>query len=1076
MIENRPNYTEKISMSRNLNTNPMSMTQVGDYFQFLAQTLLNIGACQQSFVKSIQNLINSERVKLGQLYEVLDLEKQDKLYENDLRIFLEQQDVLLNCREARILLNFFDNFGNGYISKSSFFEMFAVGEDEELQEITPKKPLTPRILDKFVGIFKSLLGQLKDIEEEKEFLGKNSHFNLKTSFDELDINQRGYINTRDIYDFLTDFLDSVRFRTAGKIFAKFPKNDSGKVTFAEWAQFLEPVKIEFGAKARIKRVRNKGNLSQRSPFFLAQKNKKVLRESQNVDNFSKNGSSTWRVLKEQNKNCRIHKPEKDQNYSVFSKQGSCNSENIDTSNHPTFVEKQDCTHKTPHGDVLKIPQVHPAKNKYTHSALHSQRSTQRNVDTRRASIDRPEASRISFRSKYVHTQKYPFARSTLRECSKSPIPSHEGRRFGSSKSKDILDYQKPPKIDPIFEIHLKKELTTIQSSRNSLEISMHLDSLKGAPNTPIETENNQGSLKTLTKERDNSQKSLFQKNSITQRVRKRGLESSTGDRVSYQDKNSQFQKQRNLLKIEDKKDPVEIKANDGANNVPNPSPFQIESNVYSNFALTQGSSSPTGNNLKSPQPGNNLMEPSLVESMYPKDSFLKRIGHRFNSKRARKTEKNEQGTIKQRRFNCRARTKSNISTVNLKDTTSYKFRKNLQNRLEKSQPKMSDSLYECLDSTRRIISTKDETVKPSNVRTMRDKSARNRNRSTSQLSYTFRQRKNLQSSKNSPKSPKRNSNLSATLPISGISKCSRALTANNKKRGNILKLPTSQIKQSPPHDALKPPDSHRFVTGCELVDPLKTISKSQLAAILKEFIIDYKELESARIELSEAVDYNVRDFFKSVRNLNQNNENEKQNQPPLMITEGTGHRNKTNSIITQEDMEKLLQFLGLDELAPLDSQLLLDRFDRDRDEGLSFWEFEELFSPFTEEPKRKLNQKKSFLVRKIEDYMPSTLELIKKVIIANLEKEKNADFIRERVKKVKNVMFDLIDYDGKGFATLEDFGDLVSEDESFRVTNRELRALISRFDFKKDGRVSFGEFAAELNTKKVKCPMKKIRA
>jgi hypothetical protein len=137
------------------------------------------------------------------------------------------------------------------------------------------------------------LEELKDIEGEKEFLANNPHFDLKASFEELDINQRGFINTRDIYDFLTDFLDSVRFRTASKIYSKFRKNTQGRVTYTEWVQFLEPVRIELGAKARMKRVKTRGNLSQRSPFLRFEKRKELM-ENKNALNSSRNGS---RILK-----------------------------------------------------------------------------------------------------------------------------------------------------------------------------------------------------------------------------------------------------------------------------------------------------------------------------------------------------------------------------------------------------------------------------------------------------------------------------------------------------------------------------------------------------------------------------------------------------------------------------------------------------------------------------------------------------------------------------------------------------------------------------------------------------------
>lgn len=141
---------------------------------------------------------------------------------------------------------------------------------------------------------------------------------------------------------------------------------------------------------------------------------------------------------------------------------------------------------------------------------------------------------------------------------------------------------------------------------------------------------------------------------------------------------------------------------------------------------------------------------------------------------------------------------------------------------------------------------------------------------------------------------------------------------------------------------------------------------------------------------------------------------------------------------------------------------------------LSLEEFQSVFqrfgvpNKFTESPK---NFPSGF--KTIDSFKPSTRSNLRVVLEIAIANERNFDYLRELSKKVKNQMFDWLDSDLKGFATLEDFGDLLSEGGDFLVTHRELAHLISRFDLRVDGRITFGEFAAEMTAKPFNCPRRK---
>ena len=91
-------------------------------------------------------------------------------------------------------------------------------------------------------------------------------------------------------------------------------------------------------------------------------------------------------------------------------------------------------------------------------------------------------------------------------------------------------------------------------------------------------------------------------------------------------------------------------------------------------------------------------------------------------------------------------------------------------------------------------------------------------------------------------------------------------------------------------------------------------------------VVDYKELEGARLLLAEAADYNVRDFFKCIKKMsdkleaNQDKEDDSENLANFTsfsksqnvagkITEGTGHGNHRDMLLGENDFLHLLKFL-----------------------------------------------------------------------------------------------------------------------------------------------------------------------
>jgi len=256
------------------------------------------------------------------------------------------------------------------------------------------------------------------------------------------------------------------------------------------------------------------------------------------------------------------------------------------------------------------------------------------------------------------------------------------------------------------------------------------------------------------------------------------------------------------------------------------------------------------------------------------------------------------------------------------------------------------------------------------------------------------------------------------------------------------------------------------------------MTKSLLVNSFKEMIRDFRQVEELRISLSKKIDFSYREFFD------------------FIDFEKVGK-------IYGDKLFGVMSELGID-VELNDALLLIERYDKDRDAGLSLFEFMDLISPFSSEyrenfPSQKFSIEKkikypnknfsieksssskskskysnSRKILKISDYCISTKKLLRDIFAISLSNEKNWDFQRELIKKKKDHLFDMMDKENKGVVTMEDLGDLLAEYE-FPSTLRELNWVVHRFDWKGDQKISYGEFVAELTPKRYRDAVQKIR-
>ena len=66
------------------------------------------------------------------------------------------------------------------------------------------------------------------------------------------------------------------------------------------------------------------------------------------------------------------------------------------------------------------------------------------------------------------------------------------------------------------------------------------------------------------------------------------------------------------------------------------------------------------------------------------------------------------------------------------------------------------------------------------------------------------------------------------------------------------------------------PDSHRLVTKSDRVEPLTTVTKQDIVEVLKEMVLDFRDLDQTRANLELSSDFNPKDLFEMVVRMQSN--------------------------------------------------------------------------------------------------------------------------------------------------------------------------------------------------------------
>jgi len=180
------------------------------------------------------------------------------------------------------------------------------------------------------------------------------------------------------------------------------------------------------------------------------------------------------------------------------------------------------------------------------------------------------------------------------------------------------------------------------------------------------------------------------------------------------------------------------------------------------------------------------------------------------------------------------------------------------------------------------------------------------------------------------------------------------------------------------------------------------------------------------------------------------------------LTEIFNMINKRNAQqISLDDLISWGQSNGLN-LSNEDLSIILSRYDRDKDECLSFKEFTEIFAPISSEYRKKLNKRSNMKKKKFANYTVQTQKLIKDILQTIIVVE--LGFLHNNIVACKEVIensdqvFSMIDINNKGHVDFYDFCVAWQKIESKSAySSHMLKVLYDQFDRDKDGLISYEE-------------------
>ena len=212
-------------------------------FERLAELILEYSEVERSVEVTRQVLVENPLFDACHAFWRLDRRMVEEISRNDLRLFLEENNIYPTSAELRALFYALDRNQDGRIDWREFTRTILARESTYRDYSRRTDGLSLEVEHSLARVLEEELAGLKRLERLKRDLIAIPDFEYVATFDALDISGRGWLSLEDLLEFLASQLGSVSRSRVERAFCRLDQNDDGRLSLKEWQDGLIPLDV-----------------------------------------------------------------------------------------------------------------------------------------------------------------------------------------------------------------------------------------------------------------------------------------------------------------------------------------------------------------------------------------------------------------------------------------------------------------------------------------------------------------------------------------------------------------------------------------------------------------------------------------------------------------------------------------------------------------------------------------------------------------------------------------------------------------------------------------------------------------